>query len=170
MLGTGILSTAFKGRKGSVELQERVAQSMWTLNDVAGQRMLQYETHAATDITGFGLLGHTWEMAKGSQVDIHIAASRVPLFEEALDFAKRGYLTKGDVSNRDYTGAHVILDSGISRAMSRVLFDPQTSGGLLISLPPTQAVELVEELHQAEVTAAVIGEVEAGSGAITVTP
>jgi selenide,water dikinase len=169
-LGTGILSTAFKARKGSSELQERVAEGMWTLNDVAGQRMLHYDTHAATDITGFGLLGHAWEMARGSKVDMQLSASVIPVFEEVLEFAKRGYLTKGDVSNRAYTGHHILLDSGISREMSRVLFDPQTSGGLLISLPPTQASELVKELRLAGVTAEVIGEVLAGTGTIKVIP
>lgn len=169
-LGTGILSTAFKARKGSSELQERVAEGMWTLNDVAGQRMLHYDTHAATDITGFGLLGHAWEMARGSKVDMQLTASVIPVFEEVLEFAKRGYLTKGDVSNRAYTGHQVLLDSGISREMSRVLFDPQTSGGLLISLPPTQASELVKELRLAGVTAEVIGEVLAGTGTIKVIP
>jgi selenide,water dikinase len=169
-LGTGILSTAFKARKGSSELQERVAEGMWTLNDVAGQRMLHYDTHAATDITGFGLLGHAWEMARGSKVDMQLSASVIPVFEEVLEFAKRGYLTKGDVSNRAYTGHQVLLDSGISREMSRVLFDPQTSGGLLISLPPTQASELVKELRLAGVTAEVIGEVLAGTGTIKVIP
>jgi selenide,water dikinase len=169
-LGTGILSTAFKARKGSSELQERVAEGMWTLNDVAGQRMLHYDTHAATDITGFGLLGHAWEMARGSKVDMQLSASVIPVFEEVLEFARRGYLTKGDVSNRAYTGHHILLDSGISREMSRVLFDPQTSGGLLISLPPTQASELVKELRLAGVTAEVIGEVLAGTGTIKVIP
>lgn len=169
-LGTGILSTAFKARKGTSDLRERVAEGMWTLNDIAGQRMVHYDTHAATDITGFGLLGHAWEMARGSQVDMQLHVSAIPMFEEVLDFAKRGYLTKGDVSNREYTGHHIVLDSGISREMSRVLFDPQTSGGLLISLPPSQASELVKELHQAGVTAAVIGEVVAGTGSIQVIP
>ena len=169
-LGTGILSTAFKARKGSVDLQERVAEGMWTLNDVAGQSMLHYDTHAATDITGFGLLGHACEMARGSHVDMQLTASAVPMFDEVLDFAKRGYLTKGDVSNRDYTGEQVVLDAGISREMGRVLFDPQTSGGLLMSLPPTQASELVKVLHQAGVVAAVIGEVRTGTGTIMVIP
>jgi selenide,water dikinase len=169
-LGTGILSTAFKARKGSGDLQERVAEGMWTLNDVAGQSMLHYDTHAATDITGFGLLGHAWEMARGSQVDMQLTASAVPMFDEVLQFAKRGYLTKGDVSNRAYTGNQVVLDSGISREMGRVLFDPQTSGGLLMSLPPTQASELVKELRQSDVTAEVIGEVVTGAGTIKVVP
>ena len=170
-LGTGILSTAFKGRKGSAELQESVAECMWTLNDIAGAAMSRREAHAATDITGFGLLGHAWEMSKGSSVNMRISVSAVPIFDEALHFAKRGYLTKGDVSNREYTHGQILLDSGIAPEMSQVLFDPQTSGGLLIALPPMQAAELAEELRAEGVTsAAVIGEVEAGTGEITVIP
>jgi selenide,water dikinase len=170
-IGTGILSTAFKSKKGTPELQERVAETMWTLNNVAAQAMQQHGVHAATDITGFGLLGHAWEMANGSKVNLRIRASTVPLFEEALYFGKRGYLTKGDVSNREYTDGHVHLDRGVSQEMGRVLFDPQTSGGLLIALPAAQAEALVEVLQKHEVDAtAVIGEVEEGTGDITVIP
>jgi selenide,water dikinase len=170
-LGTGILTTAFKGKKGTMELRERVAETMWTLNDVAAEAMLQHGVHAATDITGYGLLGHAWEMAQGSKVDLRIWASAVPLFDEALFFAKRGYLTKGDVTNREYTDGKVVLDRGVTQEVIRVLFDPQTSGGLLIALPAAQAEALLRVLRARGVhAAAVIGEVEAGTGEITVVP
>jgi selenide,water dikinase len=168
-LGTGILATAFKGKKGTPELQERVAESMWTLNDVAAEVMTQHGVHAATDITGCGLLGHAWEMAHGSKVALRIQAAAVPLFEEALYFARRGYLTRGDVSNREYTHGQVHIERGVSAEMAQVLFDPQTSGGLLIALPAAQAEALVAALHSRGVgAAAVIGMVEAGVGEITV--
>ncbi len=170
-IGTGILTTALKAKKGTPELLEEVAESMWTLNKAAAEAMEPYDVHAATDITGFGLLGHAWEMAHGSKVHLRLHASAVPLFEQTLYFAKRGYLTKGDVSNRDYTGGDVTLDRGISADLGRALFDPQTSGGLFIALPADQAGALVQSMHDRGVAAAtVIGEVEAGPGTILVLP
>jgi selenide,water dikinase len=170
-IGTGILATACKRGKGTPALLERMAETMWTLNDVAGQAMGEFEAHAATDITGCGLIGHAWEMAHGSQVTIRLYASRVPVFEEALVFARRGYLTQGDVSNRAYTRDAVSVDTGVSSTLLQVMFDPQTSGGLLIALPPSQASALVQALHTRGVQHAVIvGEVEAGGGTITIVP
>ena len=170
-IGTGILATALKRGKGTPELLERMAETMWTLNDVAGQAMVEHGAHAATDITGCGFIGHAWEMAKGSKVNIQVYASRVPVFEEALVFAKRGYLTQGDVSNREYTRGSVTLDKGVSSEMVQVMFDPQTSGGLLIALPSSQASALVDTLHARGVgSAVVIGEVASGDGTITVVP
>ena len=170
-IGTGIVATALKRGKGTPELLERMAETMWTLNDVAGQAMVEHGAHAATDITGFGLIGHAWEMAKGSNVHIRVHVTQVPMFEEALVFAKRGYLTQGDVSNRAYTRGAVTLDKGVSSEMVQVLFDPQTSGGLLIALPASQASALVDALHARSVgSAVIIGEVEAGDGTITVVP
>ena len=110
-------------------------------------------------------------MAHGSQVTIRLYASQVPVFEEALVFAKRGYLTQGDVSNRAYTRDAVSVDAGVSSALLQVMFDPQTSGGLLIALPPSQASALVQTLHTRGVEhAVIIGEVEAGGGTITIVP
>jgi selenide,water dikinase len=170
-MGTGIVATALKRGKGTPALLERMAETMWTLNDVAGQAMVEYGAHAATDITGFGLIGHAWEMAHGSRVNIRVHATRVPVFAEALVFAKRGYLTQGDVSNRAYTRGAVTLDTGVPSEMMQVLFDPQTSGGLLIALPASQAGVLVEALHARGVSSAVlIGEVVEGDGTITVVP
>ena len=170
-IGTGILATALKRGKGTPELLERMAETMWTLNDVAGQAMVEHGAHAATDITGFGLIGHAWEMAHGSKVTIRVHATRVPVFEEALVFAKRGYLTQGDVSNREYTRGAVTLDKGVSSEMVQVMFDPQTSGGLLIALPASQASTLVDALHARGVgSAVIIGEVVSGDGTITIVP
>jgi len=95
----------------------------------------------------------------------------VPVFEEALWFAKRGYLTQGDVSNRDYTRGAVTLDQGVSSEMVQVMFDPQTSGGLLIALPSSQTSALVDALHARGVgSAVIIGEVTSGDGTITIVP
>jgi selenide,water dikinase len=170
-LGTGILATALKAKKGTPELEQRLVASMWTLNDVAAEAMLEHDVHAATDITGCGLLGHAWEMAHASKANLRLHAAAVPVFEEALSYAKRGYLTKGDISNREYTRGQVHLDRGVSAEMVQVLFDPQTSGGLLIALPAAQAEPLVAMLHARGVKAtAVIGDVEQGPGEIIVLP
>ncbi|MBM3227236.1 MAG: selenide, water dikinase SelD, partial [Candidatus Tectomicrobia bacterium] len=170
-LGTGILATALKRGKGTPALLQRMAETMWTLNDVAGQAMVEHGAHAATDITGFGLIGHTREMAKGSKVHIRLHAAQLPVFEEALVFAKRGYLTQGDVSNRAYTQGTVTLDRGVTAEMVQVMFDPQTSGGMLIALPAAHASALVDTLQVRGVHCAVIvGEVEAGDGTIAVVP
>lgn len=170
-VGTGIVATALKRGKGTQELLERMAETMWTLNDVAAVAMLEHGTHAATDVTGCGLLGHTWEMAHGSKVNVRLHATAIPMFEEALVFAKRGYLTQGDVSNREYTKNAITLDKGVASEVIQVLFDPQTSGGLLIALPAAQAQALVDTLHTRGVgAAAIIGEVEPGDGKITVVP
>lgn len=170
-VGTGILATALKRGKGTPELLERMAESMWTLNDVAAAAMVEHGAHAATDITGCGLLGHTWEMSHGSKVNVRLRASAIPVFEEALVFAKRGYLTQGDVSNREYTQSYITLEHGVTTELAQVLFDPQTSGGLLIAVPPEQAAALIQTLHQRGVhVASIIGEVEAGDGHIVVIP
>ncbi len=170
-LGTGILATALKSGKGTPELLERMAETMWTLNDVAAEAMLQHGAHAATDITGCGLLGHAWEISHGSKVNLRLRAAAIPVFEEALVFAKRGYLTQGDVGNREYTRGYVTLDQGVATEMAQVLFDPQTSGGLLIAVPPEQAAALVETLQKRGIhVAGIIGSVEPGDGHITVMP
>lgn len=170
-LGTGILATAFKSKKGAPDLQERVSESMWTLNDVAAELMVQHGVHGATDVTGCGFLGHAWELAHASKVHLRIRASAVPMFEEALYFAKRGYLTKGDVSNREYTRGQVGVDDAVAANLVQVLYDPQTSGGLLISLPASEAEPLVAALHARGVqAAAIVGEADEGRGDITVLP
>jgi len=170
-VGTGILATALKRGKGTPELLERMAETMWTLNDIAAAAMVQHGAHAATDITGYGLLGHAWEMSHGSKVNVRLHAAAVPVFEEALVFAKRGYLTQADVSNREYTRGYITFDRGIAPEMAQVLFDPQTSGGLLIAVPAAQATALVDTLHKRGVhVASIIGEVEPGNGMITVVP
>src|SRR5262245_39551328 len=132
-IGTGILATALKRGKGTQELLERMAETMWTLNDVAGQAMVEHGAHAATDITGCGLLWHTWAMAKVRRVHVRLHAVRVLMFEESFVFAMRVYLTQGDVSNREYTRGAFTLNKGITAEMVQVMFDPQTSGGLLIA-------------------------------------
>jgi len=170
-LGTGIISTAIKKRKASSEAEEQIYQSMTQLNKIAAEEMQNLGAHACTDITGFGLIGHGWEMARGSGLGLKISASQVPLFEEALSLAKKGLLTRGDRTNREYVKGCYTIDASISKELVHVLFDPQTSGGLLISIAPDRAKALLEKLWERGILAArIIGEVIDKPGQVIVTP
>jgi selenide,water dikinase len=169
-LGTGIISTAVKAEMASDELAATIAGYMATLNRVAAELMTGFEVHAATDVTGFGLLGHGVEIAQNSEVDINIAAAAVPVFPEALEFASQGLCPAGLFRNRDFFAPSVTIDDGVPDYLADILNDPQTSGGLLISLAADQAATLLEQLRQNGIKeAAIIGEVTAsGSGKIRV--
>jgi selenide,water dikinase len=131
--------------------------------------MQNFEVHACTDITGFGLIGHGWEMAKGSSLGLKISASQVPIFAEALPLAKKGMLTRGDKSNREYVKGSYLMDTSISKEVTQVLFDPQTSGGLLISISPGHAEALLKKLWERGIsTARIIGEVIDKPGQVVV--
>jgi selenide,water dikinase len=159
-LGTGIISTAVKGKAASEETVARVASTMATLNKTASELMQETGVHAATDITGFGLLGHTVQMAENSQVGINISSASVPIFSEAAGFAQSGLCPAGLYRNRDFYATSVSIDDKVPAYVQDILFDPQTSGGLLISLAPKKTKRLLERLKQAGVKeAAIIGEV-----------
>jgi selenide,water dikinase len=139
------------------------ATSMSQLNKYAAEVMLRYPVHACTDITGFGLLGHAFELAAGSKVDLELDSRAVPLLPEAAEAAGMGLVPAGAYANRDYL-KQVAFQPEVPVNLQDLLFDPQTSGGLLISLPADRAAELVADLHAAGVTAATcIGRV-AGKG------
>lgn len=170
-LGAGVLTTAFKFDKiGEGELSE-AALVMSTLNKAASEAMQKVGVNACTDITGFGLLGHSIEMARGSEVEITINAVEVPLMHNVLDLIKQEYLPGGAYSNRNYYGKWVDFAPAVAEEHRMAFFDPQTSGGLLIAVPAEKADELLEELHQSSVAwAKVIGSVgEKGSGANVIT-
>jgi selenide,water dikinase len=159
-LGTGIISTAVKGKVASEETVAKVASTMATLNRKASELMQETRVHAATDITGFGLLGHTVQMAENSQVGINISSASVPIFSEATGFAQSGFCPAGLHRNRDFYATSVLTDDKVPAYIQDILFDPQTSGGLLISLAPSKGERLLERLKQAGVKeAAIIGEV-----------
>lgn len=159
-LGSGILSTAIKAGLDLGELSERVNAVMATLNKNAAEAMQEIGVNACTDITGFGLLGHTYEMAAGSQVGINIWACNAPIFERTLALINEGYVPGGTNNNRYFLEDKVTLSDSISWALSTALFDAQTSGGLLISVAEDKVDALVSLLKQRGVeTAAVIGEV-----------
>lgn len=159
-LGTGILNTAAKADLLTDAEIRTAADSMAQLNRKAAEALQGCEAHACTDVTGFGLLGHAYEMASASGVSIRLFSGEVPYFEKAADLAQLGILPAGVYSTYDYLEGKVSWHNGVQRYMRDIMADPQTSGGLLISLPPAQAGSLLSYLTE-EVTpwARIIGEV-----------
>ena len=161
-IGTGVLYTAMRAELFATGVAAAAA-SMARLNKYAAEVMLRYPVNACTDITGFGLLGHAFELADASQVDLELDSRAVPLLPEAAEAAGMGLVPAGAYANRDYL-KQVDFQPAVPVNLQDLLFDPQTSGGLLISLPADRAAELVAELQSAGVTdAACIGRV-AGKG------
>ena len=156
-LGVGILCTANRVGEASAEAMAAVIASMTTLNKYAAQCCRAYEIHACTDVTGFSFLGHLHEMMDGAH-SCRIEAGAVPVFSEALRHADEFLLTAAGQRNRNHTGPFVRFEN-VPFAMEEVLFDPQTSGGLLVALPKEQAAALVEDLRRGGAPAAVVGEV-----------
>jgi len=159
-IGTGIITTALKAGKDLGELTKRVCRNMSQLNSSASKAMQEVGVHACTDITGFGLLGHAYEMAKASGVTLIIHFPEVPLYEEALDLAGIGYIPGGTLSNQNYLKGRVRMPESISGDKQIILYDAQTSGGLLISVAEDRTEALISVLKKSGVeTIAVIGEV-----------
>jgi selenide,water dikinase len=162
-LGTGIVNTAIKAGMAPSGLIERVTSLMAALNRTAAEVMAGFDVHACTDVTGFGLLGHLAEMVSGSGKGVRVFSRSVPVIPEALDFASMGLIPAGAYKNRKFREAMVDFDTGVDRSLRDVLFDPQTSGGLLIAVRGTQADKLLESLGSAGVLgSAEIGEVLPG--------
>lgn len=158
-IGTGIIATAVKYGKCSAETANEAMRSMLTLNREAAQELAHFEVHAVTDITGYGLLGHAFEMAVASGVCLRIEAGRVPLLTGVEALVDRGMVPGGIQANRDYLGDAVTWNE-TSRKLQQILLDPQTSGGLLIGLPSGQAPALLEKLATAGVNGHQIGSVQ----------
>ncbi len=159
-LGTGIISTALKGKMASEETIARVIKCMATLNAKASELMQEIGVHACTDITGFGLVGHTVQLAQNSEVGINIYSASIPLFPETEEFAKRGLCPAGLHRNREFYSPCTEIANEVPEHMQDILSDPQTSGGLLICLAPRKTEPLLNRLRQAGVEdATIIGEV-----------
>jgi selenide,water dikinase len=158
-VGTGIVSTAIKFDKCPPTVAEGSRRVMLTAGDQAAAAMRDFGVRGATDITGFGLLGHAWEMARASRVTFEIDPARIPQIDGALDLARARMVTRGDRVNREYVGDDVAIDPGISREMQSLLFDPQTAGGMLISIDENKADELLDRLRINYPDAAIIGRV-----------
>lgn len=160
-IGTGIVSTAVKGEEASAELLALSVASMTTLNRKAAELMVEAGgIHACTDVTGFGLLGHACEMIEGSDVGLKIRASSVPVFRGVQELVKEGIVPGGLYRNKTFRMSMIEADPACPEWLLDVLFDPQTSGGLLIALPEPEATALLKKLHAAGIReAAAIGEV-----------
>ena len=133
-LGIGILTTAAKADLVESDVLERIYKQMATLNKTARDIMVKYPVHSCTDVTGFSLLGHSFEMAQGSECTIHIKTNQVPFHPEAYEMAEMGFIPAGAYRNREYAEASVKKVGNISRAMQDICYDPQTSGGLLAAI------------------------------------
>ena len=163
-LGTGIVNTAIKAGMASAELTEKVTRLMAALNRDAAEIMANYNISACTDITGFGLLGHLAEMVCSSGTSARIFSDQVPLIAEALEFAAMGIIPAGAYKNREFRESMTTFAETVARTRQDVLVDPQTSGGLLISVSGQQAEELIAALKDAGINeAAQIGEILSGA-------
>ncbi len=161
-LGTGIIATALKGGMASEDAVRKIVESMVTLNRMASEWMIKYGAHACTDITGFSFIGHALEMATASQVGMVIQPKAIPIFPEAMEYAKMGLVPGGAHSNRQFFSCKVETQSTVDEVLMDILYDPQTSGGLLVSLPGKQAETLVKALREAgEINSSIIGDVVA---------
>jgi selenide,water dikinase len=156
-LGTGVICTAIKKRAAKQAWVDAAIASMTTLNKTAAEVLAGFPVHTMTDVTGFGLVAHAREMALASQVSMRLFADRIPLLEGALDCVRAGHVPAGLKSNREFAECVVGYEGGISDEVKAILFDPQTAGGLLISVE--RSGELIHALHQAGVPAIEIGEV-----------
>jgi selenide,water dikinase len=159
-LGTGIINTAIKAGIASPGITETVTRLMATLNQKSAQIMQKYPVHACTDITGFGLLGHIAEMLSGSVLGIKIDSHKLPIIPGTDEYAQMGLIPAGAYKNRKYRETMVDISSTVDRVSQDILFDPQTSGGLLICIDTACAGALVNDLKNNEIDcSAIIGEV-----------
>jgi selenide,water dikinase len=158
-LGTGVISTAVKRGQAQQAWIDAAVRSMTTLNAKAAEIAGRFKVHAATDITGFGLIGHLREVAKGSGVSVRLHSGRVPVLEGAVECVRAGFIPGGLNANRDFAECLVRYEGEISEEIKTLLFDPQTAGGLLLSVAAQDAPALESELRLASVHAAEIGDV-----------
>ncbi len=170
-LGSGVLFNAVRSGKFPYgELEKEVLPALASLNKTAMEKALGYELHACTDITGFGILGHVLEMAEASSVEIAVEYTALPFYGGALDMYKKGETTGSNRANRELVGKFSFtLECSLDKAEEELLYDPQTSGGLLLSLPAEQGTRLLQDLVAEGIIAARIGEVfSCGKSALVV--
>lgn len=159
-LGTGLITTGIKRGKVGDDLAMVAIQSMAALNRTAAELMVKHGAHAATDITGYGLLGHAHEMAAGSDVSIRIKATALPLLPDVLALAELGMIPGGANDNRTYLEPFVSIAATVHKNLVAVMYDPQTSGGLFIALPESNADAFQSEADSLDLAVSRIGRVE----------
>jgi selenide, water dikinase len=158
-IGTGVISTGIKFAKTSEEVAAKSVETMLTPGKHAAEAMREFGVKGATDVTGFALIGHAWEMAKASKVTIEINPASVPLLDGALELATAGLLTGADKTNREYVGEDIEIDESVDKNLVKLLFDPQTAGGMLISISADRANDLLARLRESYPVAEIVGRV-----------
>lgn len=169
-LGSGVLFNAVRsGKLPFVEIEREVLPSLAALNKTAIEAAFAYDIHASTDITGFGILGHSLEMATGSNVEIRLYYEKLPFYPAALAMYEKGENTGSNRANQQLVAPSLVMRAALTDKEQELLYDPQTSGGLLLALPDEQADDLLQEMPQRGVVAAVkIGEVKKGKPGVCV--
>lgn len=157
-LGTGIISTAIKGEVASKEAYDKAVSTMTELNKYAAEIITQFKVNACTDVTGFGLMGHAFEMAEGSLVTLKFDKQKIPFIKEAREYAEMGLVPQGSYSNRRHIqGKYDLVE--VEPWLEDILFDPQTSGGLLISCSEENGQKIMERFSMNDINASIIGSV-----------
>src|SRR5436853_478292 len=164
-IGTGVISTGNKMAKAPPEIVTESIATMLTPGKYAAEAIAKFDVKGATDVTGFALLGHAWEMACASNVTIEIDSARVPLINGALELAVAGMMTGADKTNREYVGEDVSIANDIDPNLVKLFYDPQTAGGLLLAIPQEKANDLLSELRPNYERAEIIGRVMRRAGA-----
>jgi len=168
-IGTGVISTGIKRAKAAPEVVAESVATMMTPGKFAAEAIQKFDVRAATDVTGFALLGHTWEMACASNVTIEIDSARVPLISGALELAAAGMITGADKTNREYVGEDVSLAESLDPNLVKLFYDPQTAGGLLLAIAEEKANGLLNELQTNYPRVEIIGRVsESGEKRIVI--
>lgn len=157
-IGTGIINTAIKGEIASKKAYDVAVKVMTTLNKYAGEIIQEFNITACTDITGFGLMGHAYEMASGSKVTLKLYKNSIPYIKEAREYAEMGLIPEGTYNNKRYMEGKYELKN-VEGWLEDILFDPQTSGGLLVTCSKEESKTLMEKLKALELESNIIGEV-----------
>lgn len=158
-LGTGVMSTALKNRLTGAREMKEVIRSMTTLNKIAAELMIELGAHACTDVTGFGLIGHAGHLVQEGETGIEFDFQSIPFFAAVPELLKKEIFPGGLRRNRDFYSPQVEFKGRLPDYKKNLVFDPQTSGGLLIALPPDKAELIVEKLARKKISAAVIGKI-----------
>ena len=148
-LGMGTVATAIKRELATAELAMAAMQQMATLNRAACEAVQDLEVHGATDVTGFGFVGHSLEMAEGAGLALQVTAAALPVLDGALQLVREGVMSGGCIRGKEHYGARVHIDAGVDAALANLVFDAETSGGLLLAVPAAQADLVVRRLRDA---------------------